>query len=83
MLGPSSLLVVKSALPQREGITNQWISRTLPLRGSGSQHSQADTLPQGQVFNMAQSTNADLLQCELDVAGGAGEAVHTPGLVKS
>lgn len=32
---------------------------------------------------MAQSTKADLLQCELDVAGGAGEAVHTPGLVKS
>lgn len=24
-----------------------------------------------------------ILQCKLDVAGGAGEAIHTPGLVKS
>lgn len=24
-----------------------------------------------------------VLQCELDVAGGAGEAVHTPSLVES
>lgn len=24
-----------------------------------------------------------ILQCEPDVAGGAGEAIHTPGLVKS
>lgn len=83
MLGPSSLLVVKSALLQRDGTANHCISKMLPLRAAGSQYSQADTLPQGQMFNMTQSINTDLLQCELDVAGGAGEAVHTPSLVKS
>lgn len=79
-LSPGSVAVLKSKglkipTPTEKNITAQWVIAL--QRGTGSWHPQADTLPQGQTIN------TDLLQCKLDVAGGAGEAIHTPGLVKS
>lgn len=81
MLSVSSLSVLKLVELKAPAPTEE---RYIGLqRGSGSWLLQADTLPWGQMSHTVQNINTDLLQCEPDVAGGAGEAIHTPGLVKS